>query len=34
MHNPITLAIPEIEKIGQDPSVYVLKENRKGKRNK
>ena len=38
MHNPITLAIPEIDKIGQDISVYVKekekRENRKGIKNK
>lgn len=36
MHNPITLAIPEVDEIGQDPSIYVREknkmENRKAKK--
>lgn len=32
MHNPITLAIPEIDKIGQDPSVYAKEKHKRGKR--
>jgi hypothetical protein len=33
MHNPITLAIPEGDEIGQDPSIYVREKQKIESRN-